>query len=136
MDKGLRDTLITGVITILLSVGGGWVLSTKQQAQNTVQIAAVKAEVLDLRRKDEKYSSSVLTIQAKTLEHDRRLKDHERWLENVVVKMQTVEISAEKTTTALDNLTKAVNTLSETNRRFAEVTIRVDERVKKLEKGE
>lgn len=136
MDAGLKQTLVAGLITISLSIGGGWVLSTKQQVENTVKLTAVLRKSERIEKDFNNFSSKVLILESHASEQDRRLEKHEKWLEGLVLKMQALERGEERSTAAVEQLTIAVENLSKNTNKLTEVAVRLDERVKRLEREE
>lgn len=130
MDSGLRSTLIGAAISVVVALGGSWLVINTNQARLLTRVEAVESAVNIIRpdtteviglKKDVQYLGSKVNTQ------DINVSDVSR-------KVESLQITSAKSVDAINRLSDAVERFSKTTDELAKIVARLDERVGMMEK--
>lgn len=130
MDSGLRSTLIGAAISVVVALGGSWLVINTNQARLLTRVEAVESAVNTIRpdtteviglKKDVQYLGSKVNTQ------DINVSDVSR-------KVESLQITSAKSVDAINRLSDAVERFSKTTDELAKIVARLDERVGMMEK--
>lgn len=130
MDSGLRSTLIGAATSVVVALGGSWLVINTNQARLLTRVEAVESAVSVMRpdttdviglKKDVQYLGSKVNTQ------DINVSD-------VSKKVESLQITSAKSVDAINRLSDAVERFSDTTDELAKIVARLDERVHMMEK--
>jgi uncharacterized membrane protein YfbV (UPF0208 family) len=134
MDKSLLVALVTALITLVMSLGGAWIVTEKTLAVQGNRLAILETNAQELKKAIDNTNTVVVNMQ----EMDKRVERQSSRLIAMEIKVNALEVASARSITALENLADAVNLLStstseliKTNNGLAIIVGKLEERTKR-----
>lgn len=134
MDKSLLVALVTALITLVMSLGGAWIVTEKTLAVQGNRLAILETNAQELKKAIDNTNAVVVNMQ----EMDKRVERQSSRLIAMEIKVNALEVASARSITALENLADAVNLLStstseliKTNNGLAIIVGKLEERTKR-----